>query len=125
MWGGLSTDDSLKIKVSTQTTGGVTPDVTGAETFCTIVSLVESPIRPGLLYAGTDDGNVWLTRNDGGAWENLTGRFAGVPAGTYVSRIDPSHFDTPTFYVTFANHRNNVFNPDVYVPTDTAKTFTP
>ncbi|HMA39312.1 MAG TPA: hypothetical protein VKP10_04505, partial [Gemmatimonadales bacterium] len=92
-------------------------------TFCTIVSLAESPMRPGLLYAGTDDGNVWLTRNDGGTWENLTGRFPGVPAGTYVSRIEPSHFDTASFYVTFDNHRNNDFAPYVYVTTDFGKTF--
>src|SRR5439155_211875 len=92
-------------------------------THCTIVALAESPLRPGLLYAGTDDGNVWLTRNDGGAWENLTGRFPGVPAGTYVSRIEPSHFDTATFYVTFDGHRTNDFAPYVYVTTDFGKTF--
>jgi len=120
----LSTRDSMKIRVSTQTTGGVTLDVTGAETYCTIVSLAESPIRPGLLYAGTDDGNVWLTRNDGGNWENLTGRFPGVPAGSYVSRIEPSHFDSATFWVTFDNHRNNDFTPYVYVTTDYGRTFT-
>ncbi len=114
----------MKIRVSTRTTGGVTPDVTGAETYCTIVSLAESPLRPGLLYAGTDDGNVWLTRNDGGTWENLTaGRFPGVPAGTYVSRIEPSQFDTATFYVTFDNHRNGDFTPYVFVTTDFGKTF--
>src|SRR5436309_12987601 len=96
----LTTRDTMKIRVSTQPTGDVTPDVTGAETFCTIVSLTESPVRPGLLYAGTGDGNVWLTRNDGGTWDNLTGRFPGVPPVTYVSRIEPSHFDAATFYMT-------------------------
>ncbi|PYP39577.1 MAG: hypothetical protein DMD48_05995, partial [Gemmatimonadetes bacterium] len=119
----LTTRDSMKIRVSTRTTGGITPDVTGAETFCTIVSLSESPIRPGVLYAGTDDGNVWLTRNDGGTWENITGRFPGVPAGTYVSRIEPSRFDTATFYITFDNHRNGDFAPYVYVTTDFGKSF--
>src|SRR5205814_1534287 len=119
----LTTHDTMKIAVSTHTTGGVTPDVTGAETFCTIVALAESPVRPGLLFAGTDDGNVWLTRNDGGTWENLTGRFPGVPAGTYVSRIEPSHFDTASFYVTFDGHRTNDFTPYVYVTTDFGKTF--
>ena len=69
----------MKIQISTQTTGGITPDDTGAETYGTITALAESPIRPGLLYAGTDDGNVWMSRNDGGTWENLTGRFPGVP----------------------------------------------
>src|SRR5439155_1098202 len=114
----LTTKDSMKIRVSTRTTGGVTPDVTGAETYCTIVSLAESPIRPGLLYAGTDDGNVWITKNDGGTWDNITGRFPGVPAGTYVSRIEPSHFDTATFYITFDNHRSGDYAPYVFVTTD-------
>ena len=54
------------------TTGGITLDATGAETYGTVVALAESPIRPGLLFAGTDDGNVWITRNDGATWENLT-----------------------------------------------------
>ncbi|HEV2670697.1 MAG TPA: hypothetical protein VGU74_06370, partial [Gemmatimonadales bacterium] len=119
----LTTKDSMRIRVSTRTTGGVTPDVTGAETYCTIVSLSESPLRPGLLFAGTDDGNVWVTKNDGGNWENITGRFPGVPAGTYVSRIEPSHFDTATFYVTFDNHRNGDYKPYVYVTTDFGKSF--
>jgi len=119
----LSTRDTMRIRVSTQVTGGITLDATGAETYSTIVALAESPIRPGLLYAGTDDGNVWLTRNDGGAWENLTGRFPGVPARTYVRRIEPSHFDSATFYVAFDNHRENDFAPYLYVTTDFGKSF--
>jgi photosystem II stability/assembly factor-like uncharacterized protein len=119
----LTTQDTMKIRVSTRATGGITPDITQAETHSTIVSLNESPVRPGLLYAGTDDGNVWLTRNDGGTWENLTGRFPGVPANTYVSRIEPSSADTSTFYVTFDNHRNGDFTPYVYVTTDYGRTF--
>jgi photosystem II stability/assembly factor-like uncharacterized protein len=119
----LSTRDTMKIRVSLRGTGGVTPDLTGAETHCTIVSLAESPIRPGILIAGTDDGNVWLTRNDGGTWENLTTRFPGVPPGTYVSRIEPSRFDSATFYVTFDGHRTNDFTPYVHVTTDFGKSF--
>ena len=119
----LSTRDTMKIRVSTETTGGITPDVTGAETFGTVVSLAESPIRPGLLYAGTDDGNVWMSRNDGGDWDHLTGRFPGVPPFTYVSRIEPSSSDSATFYVTFDGHRTNDFTPYVYRTTDFGKTF--
>jgi photosystem II stability/assembly factor-like uncharacterized protein len=119
----LTTRDTMRIRVSTRTTGGITPDVTGAETHSTIVSLAESPVRPGLLYAGTDDGNVWLTRNDGGNWDNLTGRFPGLAPKSYVSRIEPSHFDTATFYVTFDRHRDDDYAPYVYVTTDYGKTF--
>jgi photosystem II stability/assembly factor-like uncharacterized protein len=119
----LTTNDVDKIRISTQETGGITPDVTGAETYSTIVSLAESPIRPGLLYAGTDDGNVWLTRNDGGNWEELTGRFPGVPENVYVSRIEPSHHDSSRFYVSFDNHRVNDFTPYLYVTDDFGQTF--
>jgi hypothetical protein len=110
--------------VALRTTGGITPDVTGAETFGTVVSLNESPIRPGLLLAGTDDGRVWLTRNDGGAWEEVTKNFPGVPAGAYVSRIEPSYEAEGTFYVTFDDHRRDDYTPYVYMTTDFGRTFT-
>jgi hypothetical protein len=119
----LTTRDPVKIRISTQTTGGITPDNTGAETHSTITALAESPIRAGLLYAGTDDGNVWLTRNDGGAWENLTGRFPGVPKNTWVNRIEPSASDSNVFYVAFDGHRSNDFTPYVYMTSDFGKTF--
>jgi hypothetical protein len=121
--GELSYADTAKLRVALRTTGGITPDVTGAETFGTVVSLNESPLRPGMLFAGTDDGRVWLTRNDGANWEELTSRFPGVPAGSYVSRIEPSHFDSATFYVTFDNHRRDDYTPYVYTTTDFGRSF--
>ena len=107
-------------------TGGITLDITGAETYGTVVSLAESPIKPGLLYAGTDDGNVWLTHNDGATWDNLTPKFAalGVPWDAYVVRLEPSHFDTLSFYVAFENHRWNDFKPYLFATNDGGKTFT-
>jgi hypothetical protein len=124
--GDLSYADPMKIAVSTAqtgTTGGITRDATGAETFGTIVSLNESPVKAGVLYAGTDDGRLWMTMNDGGAWEELTSRVSGVPAGTYVSRIEPSHFDVNTFYVTYDNHRRGDFTPYVLMSGDGGRTF--
>ena len=119
----LSYADTTKIRVSMRTTGGITNDATGAETYGTIVSLNESPVRAGILYAGTDDGRVWLSKTDGGTWEELTSRFPGVPAGTYVSRIEPSPHDSMTAFVTFDNHRTGDFKPYVYKTTDFGKTF--
>ncbi|MEK7239497.1 MAG: hypothetical protein AAB224_02850 [Gemmatimonadota bacterium] len=119
----LSYADTTKIRISTRTTGGITIDATGAETFGTIVSINESPLRPGILYAGTDDGRLWLTWNDGGSWTEHTSSVKGVPAGTYVSRIEPSHFDSLTFYVTYDNHRRGDFTPYVVVTKDGGKTF--
>ncbi len=119
----LTTRDTMKIRVSTRTTGGITTDATGAETYSTIVSLNESPVKAGMLFAGTDDGKVWVTGNDGATWTDLTSRIAGVPANTYVSRIEPSWKDTATFYVTFDNHRRGDFTPYVYMTRDGGRTF--
>lgn len=120
----LSYADAEKIEISTTTTGGITPDVTGAETFATIVSLDESPLVQGRLYAGTDDGRVWMSPDDGGEWIELTEGFEDmVPEGSYVSRIEPSKHDDRRFYVTFDNHRRNDFTPYVFVTDDNGASF--
>ncbi len=120
----LSYNDTMKTRISTRTTGGITNDATGAETYGTVVALAESYVRPGLLYAGTDDGRVWLTRNDGANWDELTKRFPFPDTShVYVSRIEPSYADTNTFYVTFDNHRNGDYAPYVFVTTDYGKSF--
>jgi photosystem II stability/assembly factor-like uncharacterized protein len=119
----LSTRDTAKIHISTTTTGGITNDATGAETYGTVIALAESPFRPGILFAGTDDGNLWISRNDGGTWENITGRAPGVPRGTSVRKIEPSSHDSSTFYVAFDNHMRNDFTPYLFVTTDMGKTF--
>jgi photosystem II stability/assembly factor-like uncharacterized protein len=121
----LSKQDMKKIDVSMKTTGGITVDATGAETYGTVVALAESYMKPGLLYAGTDDGNVWTTPNDGATWTQIDWKkFPGLPSNeVYVSRIEPSHFDTLTWYISFDNHRNNDFTPYLYATTDGGKTF--
>lgn len=122
----LSKKLAAKIDTSVRLTGGITIDATGAETYGTIVALEESPARPGLLYAGTDDGNVWKSVNDGATWENLSPKLnAMLPnAGeVVVSRIEASKFDTATVYVTFDNHRWGDFKPYVFVTNDGGKTF--
>ena len=122
----LSKRLEAKIDTSVRLTGGVTIDATGAETYGTVVALEESPAKPGLLFAGTDDGNVWKSVNDGATWENLTSKFAGMlPAGQdpFVARIEASKFDTATFYVAFDNHRLNDFAPYLFVTTDGGRSF--
>ena len=121
----LSKKQMAKIDTSMRKTGGITLDATGAETYGTIVSLAESYVRPGFLYAGTDDGNVWTSRNDGGTWEPIpAARFPGLPAeGAYVSEIEPSYVDSMTFYISFDNHRVGDFAPYVYVTRDAGRSF--
>jgi photosystem II stability/assembly factor-like uncharacterized protein len=122
----LSKRLAAKIDTSVRLTGGITIDATGAETYGTIVAIEESPARAGLLFAGTDDGNVWKSTNDGGTWENLTPKLLPMlPNGgeVYVSRIEASKFDTETFYVTFDNHRWGDFKPYLFVTNDGGKSF--
>src|SRR5262249_2778137 len=82
-------------------TRGIRLDLRGAEAYGTVVALQESPLRPGLLLAGTDDGNLWITHNDGATWDNLAPKLVqlGMPWDAYIVRVEPSHFDTLTFYV--------------------------
>jgi photosystem II stability/assembly factor-like uncharacterized protein len=105
-------------------TGGITPDVTGAETHCTIITVSESPRIPGLIWVGTDDGNVQVTRNGGASWTNVRPNIKGVPPGIWCSRVEASHFDEGTCYATFDGHRSDDFHPYVFKTTDFGKTWT-
>ncbi|MFC1564003.1 WD40/YVTN/BNR-like repeat-containing protein [candidate division KSB1 bacterium] len=104
-------------------TGGLTSDYTGAEAHCTIITIAESPVTPGLIWVGTDDGNIQLSRNGGGDWENVRHNLSGVPDHTWVSRVEASHFDEGTAYVTFDNHRNGDFSTWVYKTADFGRTW--
>jgi hypothetical protein len=120
----MSRADAEKIRISTTTTGGITPDATGAETFATVTSLNESPVRAGQLYAGTDDGNLWVSPDDGESWMDVTEATSDlVPDGSYVSRIEPSKHVADRFYVTFDNHRRGDFTPYVLVSENNGASF--
>ncbi|HEX4933765.1 MAG TPA: hypothetical protein VFV33_11335, partial [Gemmatimonadaceae bacterium] len=119
----LSYADTMKVRVSTRTTGGITVDATGAETYGTITAIAESPIRPGILFAGTDDGRVWVSKNDGGTWDELSKNFPGLPPNAYVSEIEPSPHDSSTVFVTFDHHRVGDYAPYVYHSADFGKSF--
>ncbi len=122
-WMRVSSGFDAEGNAATDASGGITRDATGAEENATIVTIGESPIRAGMLMVGTDDGKVWLTRNDGGSWEDLSSRFQGVPPLTHVSKVALSHHDTATMYVSFDNHRVNDFQPYVFVSKDNGRTF--
>ena len=79
-----------------------------------ITAIAESPVRAGVLYAGTDDGNVQVTRDGGKTWSNVASHMPGVPKGAYVSRIEASYKEEGTVYVTFDNHRSGDFAIYIY-----------
>lgn len=94
----------------------------GVAQYGNISTIDESPIRRGLLYVGTDDGLVQVSRDDGKTWEKIA-TFPGVPNTTYVSRVVASKHDEGTVYVTLDNHRSNDFKPYIVKSTDYGKTW--
>ena len=94
--------------------GGLTYDVTQAENFTTIVSIAPSPVQEGVIWAGTDDGNLQLTRDGGETWTNVIGNVRGVPDGTWVTQIHASARRPSEAVVVFDNHRRNDWTPYVY-----------
>jgi hypothetical protein len=95
----------------------------GIAAWPTIVALAESPKRAGVLYAGTDDGNLQVSRDTGKTWTNVIERVAGVPKGIYVSEVVPSRFDEGTVYATFDGHRQNDYETYIYASTDYGQTW--
>ncbi len=87
----------------------------------------ESPSRPGVIWIGTDDGNLQLSLDDGETFSNVIGNIKPAPAAPHgwvqISRIEPSHFDPATCYVALDNHRNDDFRPYLYKTTDYGKTW--
>jgi photosystem II stability/assembly factor-like uncharacterized protein len=95
----------------------------GVADFGNLTTVDESPLREGLLYVGTDDGLVQVSRDGGRSWTRIE-RFPGVPDLTYVSRVTASAHDEATVYVTFDGHRSNDFRPYVLRSTDYGRSFT-
>jgi photosystem II stability/assembly factor-like uncharacterized protein len=97
----------------------VAKDVSSSQ-WGTIVSLVESPVKEGLLYAGTDDGVISVTENGGDDWTQIKS-FPGVPEYTYVSDIYADRFNENVVYATFRNMKSDDFKPYVYKSSDKGK----
>ena len=115
----------------------ISPDLTTADTtkcglnsgyvpYCTITSISESPIAPGVIWIGTDDGKVQVTRDHGGTWSDVTEAVAaaGGPADRYVSRVFASPHDPATAFVAKNGFRNDDFRPFLFRTTDTGRTWT-
>jgi photosystem II stability/assembly factor-like uncharacterized protein len=95
----------------------------GAGAFSSIVTISESPVVPGIIWVGTNDGNVQVTRDGGATWKNVVDNVPGVPKETHVSRVEASHFDAGTCYVSFDGHRTDDMKPYVFVTRDFGATW--
>ncbi len=104
--------------------GGLTYDVTAAENYTTIVAVAVSPVQEGVIWVGTDDGNVQLTRDGGRNWTNLISNISGVPAGTWVPHIEASKFKEGGAFVVFDDHRRGNFQSYAFRTENFGQTWT-
>ncbi len=103
--------------------GGITPDNLGVEYGNTIYAIAESRIAPGLIWVGTNDGLVQITRDGGARWTNVTPNASGIPSLGTIGNIEPSKFDAGTAYLTVNAHQEGNFDPWVYKTTDYGQTW--
>ena len=118
----LTTNDPEK-QMADQS-GGLTIDDSEAENHTTILTIAPSPVERGVLWVGTDDGNVQLTRDGGGTWLNVVERIRGVRPNSWVPHIEASKFEGGTAFVTFDDHRRGDNTPYVFKTMDYGTTWT-
>ena len=122
-WTIISPDLTRNDKAKQAASGGpITKDNTGVEVYDTIFSVVESPVQKDLVWAGTDDGLIHLTRDAGQHWENVTPK--AMPEWGTVSMIEASPSDAGTAYVAVERHKSDDFAPYIFKTTDFGKTWT-
>ena len=118
----LTTHDPEKQKQ--EESGGITVDNSAAEEYTNIYSVSESPKDGGVIWAGTSDGNLQLTRDAGKHWTNVIGNVTGLPKGAWVSWVEASRFEPATAYAAFDFHTVGDMRPFAYRTTDFGKTWT-
>jgi len=116
----LTTNDSSKQE---KNSGGLSADNSGAETHTTIFTIAESPVDQKVIWVGTDDGNVQVTKNSGKNWENVVVNVPGLPANTWVYHIEASVHGAGTAYAVFEGHARGDMKPYVYKTTDYGKSW--
>jgi photosystem II stability/assembly factor-like uncharacterized protein len=123
-WQVISPDLTRNDKSRQGSSGGLTPDNIGVEYAGTVFAITESPKEAGLLWAGTNDGLVQVSRDGGKNWTNVTKNISGLPEWGTVSNIEASRYDAGTAYITVDFHQMNNRDPFVYKTTDYGRTWT-
>ena len=103
--------------------GGLTLDASGAENYCSILAIAPSTVERGVLWVGTDDGRVQVTRDGGKTWTSVEGNVPGVPAHTWVPQIRASTYSGGSAFVVFDDHRRSNWTPYAYRTDDYGKTW--
>lgn len=114
----LTRNDASKLKSSG---GPITQDNTSVEYYCTIFAAAESPVIPGVIWTGSDDGLVHITQDGGQSWTNVTPK--GMPEWMMINSIEPSVYDAGTCYIAGTKYKSGDFNPYLYKTNDYGETW--
>ena len=124
-WEAISKDLTRNERAKMGPSGGpITKDNTSVEYYGTIFAVAESPVQRGVLWAGSDDGLLHVSRDGGATWTNVTPKTALMPEWIMINSIDPSPFDAGTAYVAATMYKSDDFRPYLYRTTDYGATWT-
>jgi hypothetical protein len=104
--------------------GGLSIDITGAENYTTIITIAPSSKQKGVIWIGTDDGNVQLTQDAGKTWTNFRGKIPGLPTGAWIHQVRSSQYNAAEAFVVANDYRRGDFKPYVFRTKDFGKTWT-
>lgn len=125
-WTVISPDLTTNNPAKQQSSGGpIVVDNTAAEFHCTILSIAVSPLDPNVIWVGTDDGNVQVTRDGGKNWSNVFTNVPGLKPNAWIPTVDASPSDAGTAYVAADHHQDDDYSPYAYMTTDYGKTWKP
>ena len=124
-WEIISPDLTTNDKSKQQTSGGeIYQDNTAAEFHCTILTIAESPVEKGVIWVGTDDGNIQITRDGGKNWTNIKDKIKGLPDFSWVAKIHASEHDAGTAFVAVDHHRSDDFRTYAFMTTNYGSSWT-
>ena len=104
--------------------GGLSIDITGAENFTTILTIAPSYKQKGVIWVGTDDGNIQLTQDGGKTWTNFRGKIPGLPAGAWIPQVRASQYNAAEAFVVANDYRRGDFKPYIFRTKDFGRTWT-
>lgn len=122
-WQVISPDLTLNDKTHQKNSGGIATDNLMTFDGATLFSISESRLEPGLIWTGSNDGQIHLTRNGGETWTNVTPNIPNLPAWGTIANIEPSRFNAGTVYLTVDLHQMGDFKPYAYKSTDYGQTW--
>jgi photosystem II stability/assembly factor-like uncharacterized protein len=123
-WAALGGDLTRNDKTKQRWSGGpITGDNTGAEHYCTLSAIAESPVKPGVLWTGSDDGLVHVSQDDGKTWTNVTNAIEEFPEWATIQHVEPSRSSPGTCYVVADAHMTDDQKPYLWKTTDFGKTW--